>query len=121
CAEVRGRGGLVDDARFCGNPRRVENRVELDSLIEEHFHTRTRAQVQALLDAAGIASGAVNDVPAVARHPQLRARRRWVDVDSPAGRIPALIPPHNLAHAPARMASVPALGEHTQEILEELE
>jgi itaconate CoA-transferase len=111
---------LADDARFSSNPRRVANRAGLDSIIEERFRKLLRAEVQQLLDAAGIASGDVNDVPAVARHPQLQARGRWGDVDSPAGSIPALVPPHNLLHAPARMGRVPALGEHTQEILQEL-
>jgi crotonobetainyl-CoA:carnitine CoA-transferase CaiB-like acyl-CoA transferase len=120
CGEVMGCAALANDARFCSNPRRVENRAELDLLIEQHFHTRSRAQVQELLDAAGIASGAFNDVAGVIGHPQLAARARWAEVDSPAGRIPALIPPHNLAHTPAVMGRVPALGEHTQEILEEL-
>jgi itaconate CoA-transferase len=72
------------------------------------------------LDAAGIANGAIRDVKGVAGHPQLDARQRWAAVESPAGEIPALVPPHNLAHAPACMGRVPALGEHTAEILEEL-
>jgi itaconate CoA-transferase len=73
-----------------------------------------------LLDQASIANSQMNDVAGAVHHPQLEARRRWVDVDSPVGPIPALIPPHNLDHAPARMSAVPALGEHTEEILAEL-
>ena len=72
------------------------------------------------LEKAGIASGAVNDVAEVARHPQLEARARWAQVDSPAGPIAALLPPHNLANAAPRMGAVPALGQHTDEILREL-
>ena len=52
---------------------------------------------------------------------QLAARGRWTEVDSPAGRIPALLPPHNLQHAAAAMGAVPVLGQHTDEILKELE
>jgi itaconate CoA-transferase len=66
------------------------------------------------------ANGAVNGIPDVAAHPQLAARGRWVEVDSPAGRIPALLPPHNLLHAAAAMGAVPSLGQHTDEILKEL-
>ena len=62
----------------------------------------------------------MNDVAAVAAHPQLAARNRWVNVDSPGGEFSALLPPHNLAGAPPRMGAVPALGEHTDEILAEL-
>ena len=67
-----------------------------------------------------IASGAVNDVRAVANHTQLTERERWVKVPSPNGMIPALLPPHNLMGAPSHMGGVPALGEHTQQVLSEL-
>ncbi len=56
-------------------------------------------------------------------HPQLRARKRWRDVESPAGSIPALLPPgfSEVADEPsARMGPVPALGEHTDAVLGEL-
>ena len=62
----------------------------------------------------------MNEVADVAAHPQLAARGRWTRVDSPAGPIPALLPPHNLAHTPPHMGEVPALGQHTREILAEL-
>ena len=61
--------------------------------------------------------GMVNDVPAVVEHPQLAARKRWTRVESPGGDIPALLPPHNLQHVAPRMGRVPALGEHTEEVL----
>jgi crotonobetainyl-CoA:carnitine CoA-transferase CaiB-like acyl-CoA transferase len=121
CAEVLEMPGLADDPRFRTNADRLENREELERLIEERLQLHTQAEALARLDQAGIPTGAVNDVPAVARHPQLAARRRWVDVESPGGMIPALLPPHNLEHAPPRMGAVPALGEHTTEILAELD
>ena len=70
--------------------------------------------------AAGLASARVNDVPAVAGHPQLAARGRWTEVESPSGPIPALLPPHNIAGLEPRMGRVPALGEHTDEVLQAL-
>jgi itaconate CoA-transferase len=50
----------------------------------------------------------------------LRARNRWVDVQSPAGRLPALLPPGIARADQAVMGGVPALGEHTGRILAEL-
>lgn len=120
CAGVLGMPGLADDPRFASNAARLRNREELERLIEERLSASTQAEALARLDQAGIPTGAVNDVPAVARHPQLAARHRWVDVDSPGGVIPALLPPHNLLDAPPRMGAVPGLGEHTREILETL-
>ncbi|MGH9682958.1 MAG: CaiB/BaiF CoA transferase family protein [Candidatus Acidiferrales bacterium] len=120
CGAILAIPALAADDRFASNEKRVRNRVELERLIEERFSSRTRSELLRMLDQAGIANSQMNDLAGVAHHPQLAARQRWVDVDSPVGPIPALIPPHNLKHAPARMDAVPALGEHTQEILAEL-
>ncbi|HWZ42480.1 MAG TPA: CaiB/BaiF CoA-transferase family protein [Candidatus Saccharimonadales bacterium] len=120
CNHVLAMPGLAADPRFATNANRLQNRVELESLMEDHFARHTRVEVQSWLEQAGIPTGMVNDVPTVATHPQLAARGRWVEVDSPAGAIPALLPPHNLQNAPPQMGAVPALGEHTREILAEL-
>lgn len=120
CSGVLDLPELAADERFVSNGSRVRNRVELEAIIEERLGRHTRAEVLGMLEAAEIASGAVNGVAEVARHRQLAARGRWVTVESPAGPIPALTPPHNLRHAPPRMGRVPALGEHTREILAEL-
>ena len=88
--------------------------------IEREFATATRAEITARLDRAGIANAALNDTAEAAEHPQLAARHRWSEADSPSGAIRALIPPHNLSDAPPRMGRVPALGEHTREVLREL-
>ena len=52
-------------------------------------------------------------------HPQLKARDRWREVGSPAGPLPAMLPPGTWDEGP-RMDPVPALGEHTDAILAEL-
>ena len=120
CADVLELPALADDARFATNADRLRNRVDLEAIIEGRFSQRSRADVQATLERAAIATASVNDVPAVANHPQLAARRRWAVADSECGEIPALLPPHNLASATPRMGRVPALGEHTAEVLSEL-
>jgi itaconate CoA-transferase len=120
CDVIMGVPSLADDDRFATNEKRLSNRVALEKLVEERLGALPRSEVLRLLDEASIANSQMNDVAGVVKHPQLAARRRWVDIDSPAGAIPALIPPHNLEHAPARMGAVPALGEHTEEILAEL-
>jgi itaconate CoA-transferase len=72
------------------------------------------------LDAAGIANARLNDMHEVWAHPQLAARRRWVEVDTPAGKVPALLPPGVPPDSSPRMDPVPALGAHTASILREL-
>jgi crotonobetainyl-CoA:carnitine CoA-transferase CaiB-like acyl-CoA transferase len=67
--------------------------------------------------AAQIANAQVNDMRGVWAHPQLRARARWREVETPAGTVPALLPPGSWADGPPRMDAVPALGQHTDAIL----
>lgn len=120
CAEVLNLPAAATDARFASNSERVRHREDLTNLIEASFAGDTRAQVIERLDRAGIANAAMNDTAEAARHPQLAARNRWAEAASPVGAIRALIPPHNLQSAPPGMGRVPALGEHTREILAEL-
>jgi crotonobetainyl-CoA:carnitine CoA-transferase CaiB-like acyl-CoA transferase len=120
CADVLGDAWLADDPRFVTNAKRVANRVELESMIERTFSKLSQAELMTLLERADIPTASVNEVPAVAAHPQLAARGRWTTVETPNGEIPALIPPHNLAHVSPAMGRVPALGEHTHEVLAEL-
>jgi crotonobetainyl-CoA:carnitine CoA-transferase CaiB-like acyl-CoA transferase len=51
-------------------------------------------------------------------HEQLKARSRWTEVRTPAGKVPALLPPGQ--QEDARMEPVPALGEHSDAVLLEL-
>ncbi|MFM6832298.1 MAG: CaiB/BaiF CoA transferase family protein [Novosphingobium sp.] len=111
---------LANDPRFLTNSKRSAARVELRALIVAAFSTLTSAEVVARLDAAQIANANVNDMHAVWAHPQLQARERWCQVDSPAGKIPALLPPGSWEDEPPRMDAVPALGQHTGTILKNL-
>jgi crotonobetainyl-CoA:carnitine CoA-transferase CaiB-like acyl-CoA transferase len=120
CAEVLENPAIADDERFSNNAQRVANRGMLEATIESLFGQQQYSAVIAKLEKADIPTAAINDVPAVAGHPQLKARKRWGSVESQNGNFQALIPPHNLRHVPVRMGRVPALGEHTQEILSEL-
>jgi crotonobetainyl-CoA:carnitine CoA-transferase CaiB-like acyl-CoA transferase len=120
CRLVLERPELVDDGRFATNARRLANRVELETLVEQVFASLTAREIIRRLEAAEIANGAVNDMAAVINHAQLAARERWTEVASPNGLIKAMLPPHNLSSAPPHMGAVPALGEHTRQVLAEL-
>jgi len=62
----------------------------------------------------------MNDMAGLWAHPQLAARQRWHTVGSPAGDIPALLPPGRNSAFDYRMDPVPAVGQHTDVILREL-
>ena len=120
CDVVLGDTALANDPRFCTNALRSENRAQLKQLIVGMFSRMSTSDVEARLDQAQIANARMNDMAGVWAHPQLKARERWQNVGSPAGDIPALLPPGRNNRYDYRMDAVPAVGEHTEAILREL-
>ena len=120
CRAVLDRPDLASDPRFSSSSRRTANRRELEAAIVASFASLTSEQLIARLDAAQIANARMNDMHDVWEHPQLRARGRWTEVATPAGPIPALLPPGAVDAFTPRMDAVPALGQHTDAILGEL-
>ncbi len=120
CQRVLLQPELADDERFSANARRAANRNELRRIIEQVFSGLTADHVVQRLEDAQIANARVNDMHDVWQHPQLKTRGRWTQVSTPAGPIPALLPPGRTDAYEARMAAVPGLGEHTESILVEL-
>jgi itaconate CoA-transferase len=120
CEKVLHQPALAADERFSSNSLRSEHRDVLRAIIVESFSQLSAEEVIERLDAAPIANAHVNDMAGVWAHPQLKARQRWSEVGSPAGQLPALMPPgKNSAFSP-RMDPIPALGEHTERVLAEL-
>ncbi|NPD16105.1 CoA transferase [Xinfangfangia sp. D13-10-4-6] len=120
CRDVLCQPGLATDPRFDTNAKRSADRETLCAIILDCFAHLTAEQVIARLDTAGIANASVNDMAGVWNHPQLRARNRWVDVATPTGRIPALLPPGVPAEFAPRMDPIPRIGQHNARILAEL-
>jgi itaconate CoA-transferase len=120
CDVVLGDAALANDPRFCTNALRSENRAQLKQLIVGMFAHMSTPEVETRLDQAQIANARMNDMAGVWAHPQLKARERWHSVGSPAGDIPALLPPGRNNRYDYRMDPVPAVGEHTEAILREL-
>ena len=120
CDKVLLQPGLATDARFATNSRRSAAREDLRALIVAAFASLSARQVVERLDEAQIANARVNDMQDLWTHAQFKARGRWTAIDSPAGKIPALLPPGSWSRGPPRMDAVPALGQHTDSILLEL-
>ncbi len=120
CSEVLRDPALATDLRFASNSKRTAARDELRDIIVDAFASLTAAEVVARLDDVGIANARMNDMHELWDHAQLAARKRWTTVDSPAGPIPALIPPALMHDVAPRMDPIPALGEHSEAILREL-
>ena len=120
CSSVLKNPTLASDPRFDANARRNQNRQALRTIILDTFASLTSEQVLARLDEAQIANAQMNDMAGLWAHPQLKARERWPEVGSPAGTIPALLPPGRHSSFDYRMDAVPRLGEHTDAILSSL-
>jgi itaconate CoA-transferase len=121
CEAVLERPELETDPRFDTNSRRVENGEELDEAIEEAFKDLSSEDVISRLDEAQIANARMRTVQEFLDHPQLEARDRWREVDSPVGPIRALVPPVTMQGVESVMEPIPEVGEHTDAILEELD
>ena len=112
--------GLTSDPRFGSNALRVEHHDELEKIIVQAFAGKTAQQVVERLESAQIANARMRTVDEFLEHPQLAARDKWRDVDSPAGPLRALVPPFGFDDVEPRMGKIPAVGEHTDRILTEL-
>ena len=110
---------LAGDERFDSVAKRSTNRAELKTIIEGVFMRMEADEVMGKLEKAGVANAAVNDMEMVWKHPQLEARKRWGEVDSPVGKIKSFLPPGIPADFEPRMDAVPAVGQHNAKILRE--
>jgi itaconate CoA-transferase len=108
CEKVIEQKALAIDPEFDNNTKRTANRARLRAVIVELFSKMTIAQVEQKLEEAQIANARVNEMKDVWAHPQLKARNRWTEVQSPVGQFDA------------RMDPIPGIGEHTRAILKEL-
>lgn len=118
--ELLDRPDLADDDRLRTNPGRCAHRELLDKEITAWCARHDLATVQERADAAGIGNSRYNTPSYVNAHPHLSARDRWRRVATPAGEIPALLPPPVISGYEAAMGAVPGLGEHTDAVLAEL-
>lgn len=121
CAAI-GREDLSSDPDFSTNADRVRNRDRLVPILEGIMARRTCAEWTAILDDAGVPGGPILSVGEVLDHPQVRAREMVVEVEHPTlGSLPLTGIPVKLSETPGSIRRPPPrLGEHTEEVLEEL-
>ena len=119
-ADVLGRPDVAGDPRFATNPQRVAQRAECDAAVAAETTRFAAADLAARLDAAGVPSAVLNNMAGLVEHPQLAARDRWRTVQTPIGPIRGLLPPMGFGDVELPMGAVPALGEHSTALLEEL-
>jgi formyl-CoA transferase len=108
--------------RFATNRDRLAHRDELNALLEPLFASRTVAEVEVLLNAAGVPCGAVRDLHTAFNDPQVAALNLVQTLDHPtAGTIKVVGPPYRFSATPGAVRRPPPLlGQHTDEVLREL-
>lgn len=119
CEDVLKDDEIAVDVRFNTNSNRVCNKDSLKAIIENVFQKKDSNQIIDLLEEAKIANARLNTVNELIDHPQLKARDRWREVDSPVGKLQALIPPVTFDEVESVMNPIPSVGEHTEAILKE--
>jgi crotonobetainyl-CoA:carnitine CoA-transferase CaiB-like acyl-CoA transferase len=119
-AEICGAPNWVSDPRFATNGARVAHRAELVPLLAERIATRRAADWLEKLEAAGIPAGPINHITQALADPQSQFRHVVRQIGSGRlGEVPTVGSPLRLdgERADAELPP-PALGEHTQEVLE---
>lgn len=112
---LAGREEWITDARFESNAARVEHRQTLIPLLRQTTVMRSTDDWVRALEAAGVPGGPINDLARVFADPQIRHRRMRTEI----GGIPQLANPlHLSATPPAYRHAPPAVGEHTENVLQ---
>jgi crotonobetainyl-CoA:carnitine CoA-transferase CaiB-like acyl-CoA transferase len=112
---------LADDPRFNSNEARRQNRETLNSLLAEHFRTRSTTEWLARLQAAGVPAGPIQRVDQVLNDPHILARQMRITVEHPTiGPLPMVGNPIKAADTAQTFSPPPLLGQHTEQVLTEL-
>ncbi|ONI85661.1 carnitine dehydratase [Saccharothrix sp. ALI-22-I] len=112
---VLGRPDLADDPRFRTVSSRVAHRPALHPELD--FTAWTSADLIEALDQADVPAARTRSVADLPDHPQLTARDRLAHVPLPDGAITVLRPPVDSTAWDWTPGPVPALGEHTDQVL----
>lgn len=110
---------LLTDPRFATNMARVDHVSELTEVIEAVLADKSAEETERRLDEAKIANARLRDPASVFAHPQLEARDRWIDIETEEGPIKQLRPVFSIDEEFPTHLAIPALGEHTAQILQE--
>lgn len=122
CAAV-GLDELASNPDFATNPARVANRAKLREHMVEALKVFDRDPLLARLETAGVPASPINNIGQMFADPQTIARGMRLDLDDGHGNLlPSVRAPMVMSGTPlVYERPSPRLGEHTEEILAELE
>jgi crotonobetainyl-CoA:carnitine CoA-transferase CaiB-like acyl-CoA transferase len=114
---------LAADPDFATNPARVANRTRLRERLVAELSTREKGPLLAALEKATVPASPINNIAEMFEDPQIVARGMRMDLVDAAGTLlPSVRAPMLMSETPlAYERPSPRLGEHTEEVLGELE
>jgi len=120
--EIMGRVDLLEDPRFADNAGRIANCVELVSIFDKVFATKTRDEWMELFHEKGLMFAPVQRISEVLTDPQALVNGYVTDFDHPTlGRMKTPgYPVHFSAMRAGIQCHAPVMGEHTDLIMREM-
>jgi formyl-CoA transferase len=121
-AKVMGRDDFTTDARYATHVARGERQAELDGLISAWSALHPAAELETLLEAAGVPAGRIYRAPEIMADPHVRAREAIVRVmHHEYGELAMQNVVPRLSATPGQVRhAAPALGADTATILSDL-
>ena len=119
--ELIGAPELAEDPRFAKNTGRMENRLELEEVLNGIFSQKPSAEWLAMLEEGGFPAGPVLSITEMHADPQTIARDMVPSQLHPtAGDVQCIGLPVKFTATPGGVRSpAPKLGQHTEEVLAE--
>jgi crotonobetainyl-CoA:carnitine CoA-transferase CaiB-like acyl-CoA transferase len=117
-AESIGQPELIDDPRFKDNTCRVQNREQLNDIIQQWIGSRPLAEAMAVMRASGAVVGPVFDTAMMFEDPHFAARENIISVPDPdLGQMKMAAPIPKFSGTPGEVRHTgPRLGEHNEAV-----
>ncbi|MFD1747003.1 CaiB/BaiF CoA transferase family protein [Rhizobium helianthi] len=121
--KILGLEALAQDPRYATNKARVANREDVRAAVTERTASWTKADLLAACGENAVPAGPINAIHEMFEDPQVKARELRIDLEAEDGTvIPGVRTPIILSETPlVYHRPSPALGQHTQDVLAELE
>jgi crotonobetainyl-CoA:carnitine CoA-transferase CaiB-like acyl-CoA transferase len=120
-ARAMGREDLLDDPRFAQRLQRYKNMNAFVAEIESWSEQLSAQECEAIMNKAGVPCSVYTSTQELFEHPQIAERGAFKQLHDPAGPFKIQNPPFQFVRSDISTAdSVPELGEHTTEVLEQL-
>jgi len=121
-AKAIGREDLLTDPRFSDPAKLTQNMTQLTAILDELFGSQPMAHWYEVFDGVHVTFGVVRGPQEVVTDPQLRLNDIVVPLEGAGGKLTSTISSPIQVHGVSKVSAkrAPELGEHNEEILQEL-